>query len=206
MRKSPQQRFAEIKAAAGDIALAEGLHHVTIRGIASRAGITPGLVTHYVPSMDELRADTFAALVHAELLELEAEVAQADRPIDALRTLIRTLFDPDRDPITGVWLDAWSLGRHVPAIADAVRQEMDSWQNFVVELIDRGRDSGEFTADDSDAAAWHLIGTADGLNAHSLVRYRDPASRSGLLARSMEHDLGLPAGALQARADTGEER
>ena len=58
-RKSPAERRDEIAAAARDIALADGLVAVTLRAVAARVGVAPGLVAHHVDGMDALVADTF---------------------------------------------------------------------------------------------------------------------------------------------------
>ncbi|WP_308797344.1 TetR family transcriptional regulator C-terminal domain-containing protein [Agromyces silvae] len=69
-RKAPEERRAEITEAARALALADGLTAVTLRGVAARAGVTPALVAHYRPSMDELVAETFRTIVAAELREI----------------------------------------------------------------------------------------------------------------------------------------
>jgi AcrR family transcriptional regulator len=69
-RKAPEERRAEIDAASRGLALSEGLSAVTLRGVAARAGVTPALVAHYRPNMDELVAETFRAIVAAELREV----------------------------------------------------------------------------------------------------------------------------------------
>src|SRR5699024_12435277 len=126
-------------------------------------------------------------------------------PVEAMRARIAELFAGDADPVTGVWLDGWSIGRHDTVMAHAVRSQMDAWQDFVVDLLARGRGDGsfDFAPDDVDSIAWHIVGTIDGLNAHSLVGFRRATDRSRLLARSVELELGLPPGTLRPDAPTG---
>ncbi|MDR5698593.1 TetR/AcrR family transcriptional regulator [Agromyces aerolatus] len=79
-RKAPAERRAEIAEAARALALDDGLAAVTLRGVAARAGVTPALVAHYRPNMDELVAETFRTIVSAELreiAELHAGIAHA---------------------------------------------------------------------------------------------------------------------------------
>lgn len=191
VRKTPQQRRGDIRDAACAIALTEGLNHVTTRAIAPLVEATPGLVSHYVPRINTLRAETFARVAAEELETIKAETASAADSIEAMRILIGTLFIADRDPTTGIWLDAWSLGRRLEVMAEAVREQMHQWQQFVLELIETGRATGQFGVDDTDSAAWQIVSMVDGLNAHSLVQYRGPTERRLLLARSTEHTLGL---------------
>ena len=195
-RRPPEVRAAEIRDAAQAIALEGGLNAVTLRSIATRVGVTPALVAHYEPNMDALLASTFTSVVRSELAEVSERLADEPTPTDALRQLITTLLEPARQETTAIWLDAWSLGRRNDVISDAVRLEMDAWQDFVVAIVQAGIDSGEFATTEPDAVAWQLVGMIDGLNAQSLVRYRDSQSRSRLLSHAMEQGLGLATGRL----------
>jgi len=199
-RKSPAARAAEIAVAAREIALADGLPGITLRGVAARIGVTPALVSHYQPSMEVLVADTFSAIVAAEIGEVAEELAPCNGPVAALAALIDSLLGQERSSVTAVWLDAWSLGRRNPALAVEVGVQMDAWQAFVADLLRRGVGTGEFTADDTDAVAWLLLGIIDGLNAHGIVRYGHAGSLRGLVRTVAEHELGLAAGVLSHRA------
>ncbi|HEU4807997.1 MAG TPA: TetR family transcriptional regulator C-terminal domain-containing protein, partial [Homoserinimonas sp.] len=190
-RLAPAVRAAEILDAARAIALEGGLNAVTLRSVATRVGVTPALIAHYEPSMDALLATTFTSIVQSELAEVIERLAHEPTPTDALRRLINTLLEPERQETTAIWVDAWSLGRRNDVISDAVRVQMDAWQDFVVAIVQAGIDSGEFTTNEPDAVAWQLIGMIDGLNAQSLVRYRDAQSRSRLLTHAMEQGLGM---------------
>ncbi len=195
-RKPPEVRAAEIREAACAIALEGGLNAVTQRSVAARVGVAPALVAHYEPNMDALLAACFTRIVHSELTELTEVLANEPTPTDAMRHLINTLLEPTRQETTAIWLDAWSMGRRIEVISDAVRVEMDAWQDFVVGIVQAGIESGEFSTKEPDAVAWQLIGMIDGLNAQSLVRYRDAQSRSRLLSHAMEQGLGLETGRL----------
>jgi AcrR family transcriptional regulator len=195
-RRPPEARAAEIRDAARAIAVEGGLNAVTLRSIAARVGVTPALVAHYEPSMENLLASTFTSIVRTELAEVDGRLEHQPTATDALRQLINTLLEPARQETTAIWVDAWSLGRRNDVISGAVRLEMDAWQDFVVGVVQSGIDSGEFVTEEPDAVAWQLIGMIDGLNAQSLVRYRDAQSRSRLLAHAMEQGLGLATGKL----------
>lgn len=197
-RKSPEARAAEIKAAACAIALADGLNAVTLRAVAARVGVTSALVAHYEPSMEQLIASTYTAVVNEELETIAQSIAGATSPTVALRHVIEALLEPGTGETTAVWLDAWSLGRRVPVVSAAVREQMDAWHEFVLGIVRAGLESAEFRTDEPDDVAWQLVGMIDGLNAQALVHYRDAPSRSRLICRAMEHALGLPSGVLVA--------
>lgn len=196
-RRSPAQRRDEIARAAVVLALDEGLSAVTLRAVAARTGVTPALVAHYVPGMDELVAATFTAVVDAELDEIAA-LAASGTAVARLAALLRTLLDGTRDDVTLVWVEAWALGRRSEPLAAAVRDAMDRWQATLAPLVEAGITEGAFRVDDATDAAWQLLGMIDGVNAQSLVRWGGAPDRSALMERAAEGLLGLAPGALAA--------
>jgi AcrR family transcriptional regulator len=195
-RKAPAERQAEIRAAAIALALEHGLDGVTQRRIAARVGVTAPLVSHYHSNMDALVAETFAAIVTAEIAELRGILGEAPTPTAAIRGYLDFLLTDDRDDVTVVWLDGWSRGRRNSALAEAVRAQMDAWQQFTKQLVDAGIAAGEFAVGDSQRAAWRMLGIIDGLNAHSLVRAEDHTSTRREVAALTESELGLAPGTL----------
>jgi AcrR family transcriptional regulator len=195
-RKSPAERSAEIADAARNVALEHGLAAVTLRSVAARVGVAPALVAHYQPNMDALVASTFAAIVAAEIDEVEALLAARPGPRERLAALLDTLLDGTRDDVTVVWVEAWALGRRNDALAASVREQMDAWQGVVERVVEEGVAEGEFTTDDASAAAWQLLGMIDGLNAQALVRWGDAGARGSMIHGAVEGMLGLPRGAL----------
>jgi AcrR family transcriptional regulator len=198
-RKSPQQRSAEIHDAAIALAREEGLAALTLRAIAHRAGVAPGLVAHYAGGMDELVARTFGRLVLGELDDVRAEVEGASTPAAQLAMLFATVLGRDHDDITLVWVDAWSLGRINPALAAAIDEHMAGWQSFIAGIVRGGRGGGEFQTDDPDAVAWQLLAMIDGLSAHALTRGTDAAEFVHRLAQASETLVGAEPGAVTGR-------
>ncbi|MRG59423.1 TetR family transcriptional regulator [Agromyces sp. CFH 90414] len=199
-RKAPAERAAEITAAAHALALEDGLAAVTLRAVATRAGVTPALVAHYRPAMDALVADTFAAIVSAEVDEVAALVASRPTPTARLGTLVATLLDGERDDVTLVWVEAWALGRRNETLAARVREQMDAWQAVIREIVDDGVAEGAFDTDDAASVAWQVLGMIDGLNAQALVRWGDAGDRGSLIMSALEGMLALPRGALATPA------
>lgn len=195
-RRPPAERRAELSAAARDLALADGLAAVTLRGVAARAGVASALVSHYHPAMDELVASAFTAVVGAELAEVRTLLAGSDGPVARLAALLGTLLDGSRDDVTLVWVEAWALGRRNEALAVAVREQMDAWQELILAILDEGVAAGAFTVADPAQTAWQLLGMIDGLNAQALVRWGAGGDRAPALARAVEGMLGIAPGAL----------
>lgn len=198
VRRSPAERRAEIAAAATALALDSGLDAITLRAVAGRIGVAPGLVAHYAPSMDDLVADTFGELVAGELREVVELMARVEHPARRIGILLDTLLDGSRDDITLVWVQAWGMGARSEALAARVRAEMDDWKSAIAVEIERGMDAGAFASGDAAAVAWHLLAMIDGLNAHSLVRWNDLPDRRALTARAVAGLLGVDSAALEA--------
>lgn len=196
-RLAPEDRRAEIAAAARAIAIEDGLAALTQRAVAQRAGIAPALVAHYVDGMDALVAEAFAALVGEELREVRALAAAASGPVERLATVLATLLDGSRQDVTLVWVQAWALGRGNERLAARVREQMDDWRAAIQAVLEDGADAGAFSCDDPGGTAWHVLAMVDGLNAHALVRWGAPAVQGRLLRRAVEAMLGLPDGALE---------
>ncbi|MET1153087.1 TetR family transcriptional regulator C-terminal domain-containing protein [Arthrobacter sp.] len=195
-RKAPAERAAELAQAAGSIALEQGLSAITLRNVAQRAGVAPGLVAHYHPSVEVLVAGTFSSIVAAETEEVAALIAGSGTPQQGLSLLLDTLLDERRLNVTAVWVEAWSLGRRNETLATSVREQMDAWQAVIRDLVAAGVASGEFTTPDAESVAWQILGMIDGLNAQALVRWNGVADRHTHLARAVEVMVGAPASSL----------
>lgn len=200
-RKSPEQRSNEIHAAASDLAREQGLSALTLRAVAARAGVAPGLVSHYATSMEELVARTFGALVGTELAEVRAEIAEATDAAARLARMIAAVLRSDHDDITLVWVDAWSLGRSLPALSVAIEEQMDDWQACITQIVLDGRDAGDFRFDDAAAVSWQILAMIDGISAHALTRGTDAALFAARLAQACETLLGASPGTISDRLD-----
>ena len=198
-RKSPAQRSGEILAAATELAREQGLSSLTLRAVAERAGVASGLIAHYQPSMDDLIARVYSDLVAAEIRDVEQVMGTRAGAAGRMAMLIETLLDGTREDLTVVWVEAWALGRRNPALAEAVRAQMDAWHRMVAAVIDGGLATGAFTTPNSSDAAWQLLGMIDGLNAQSLARGIEGEGYIPKMARAAEILLGAPEGSIEAQ-------
>ncbi|KQV26261.1 MULTISPECIES: TetR family transcriptional regulator C-terminal domain-containing protein [unclassified Microcella] len=194
-RTSPTERAAQIAAAAEALALEEGLHALTLRAVAARAGVASSLVAHYAPSMEQLVADAFTSIVASELAEVRAHASVVRHPTARLQALLATLLDGSRDDVTGVWVDAWSIARRSSPLAAAVREQMTAWHAAIVEVLTQAAPAS-MPARELDRVAAHVLAMVDGLNAHGLVGYGPTGPGLALIARVVERELSLPEGAL----------
>ncbi len=80
--RSSQTR-ADIIRAAGELTLDQGYAAVTYRSVATRAGVTPGLVQYYFPVLDDLYIAILEAGTEGSVRRLE-RAAAGERPLRAV--------------------------------------------------------------------------------------------------------------------------
>ncbi|MBS1908073.1 MAG: TetR family transcriptional regulator C-terminal domain-containing protein [Actinobacteria bacterium] len=188
-RMPPEQREKAILDAAVALARQGGIAALTVRTVAAAAGVTPALVTHYRPSMDAFVAEVFGAIVGAEREEVVA-VGRTGTGLRARITrVVETLLDGARDDVTLVWVQAWAAGARNDELAARVRHEMDLWQQDLERIVAEGVTAEEISVERAEGAAWLLLATVDGMNAHSLVKWA-PEDRAALARRTVAAVLG----------------
>lgn len=148
--------------AAMRVALAEGFSAMTVRRIASEAGVASGQVHHHFTSTNELKSQAFIRLID-ELLNIELLPATA-----SCRDQLHAMLGSDEgglEPYVHLWREALLLANRDEEIKGAYLITMERWHAKVVQLIKQGRAAGEFT--DSDTAeniAWRLIALVCGMD------------------------------------------
>ena len=78
------ERRAAIAAAAADAIAAEGIDGVTMKGIAARAGVTTGAVTHYFNDKDEVILAALLFVDAAMRSRLDVALERSESLVDAL--------------------------------------------------------------------------------------------------------------------------
>lgn len=195
-RKRPAERRAEILEAAAAIALEEGLERITLRAVADRLNVAPGLISHYFPVADELVVEAFAAAATAERARL---FAASGTPVQRLAEFIVRVEDARSREMARLWLNARHLSRFRPALGEALaaQEELDRLQ--LSEIIDAGVVSGDFPTSDPSAACVRIFIAVDGVGSY----VNDPASfehaaYEHFVTDTAEWALGVAPGMLHA--------
>jgi AcrR family transcriptional regulator len=197
-RKTTEVRRAEIVAAAGEVAVTEGLDSVTLRRVADTIGVFPGLVNHYFPSVDGLVAEAFGAVMARDRDDTFAMIeVEANSYLDRMRRLLVYLVSRDRHRISLLWLAGWHSASSRPPLQIEILEQMHAWQARLSELIAAGVAAGEFRADDPAAAAGRILVAIDGITVvaglQSELEYH---SIGELVVATGERELGLRRGRL----------
>ena len=165
-RKPAAERRAEILASAARIALDEGLERITLRAVAERLGVRPGLIGHYFPAVGDLVVAAFSLAVTGERARLFAPAA---RPLDGIAGLIRRIEGHEAAGLARLWLNARHLARFAPELAAAIEEQEALDRAQLEELIVRGIATGDFPIQESEAggACVRIFMAADGFGAYA---------------------------------------
>lgn len=197
-RKRPEERREEILSAAAAIALDEGLERITLRAVADRLGVRPGLITHYFPAAEDLVVEAF---VRAAVAEREQFFPASGQPLERLAHFIGHIESGASLPLARLWLNARHLSRFSPALNRALEEQDALDRGRLLALIDDGVAAGDFTTTDAEAACIRILIAVDGsgsyVNSDSAGFERHDVHQR-FVAEVTEWTLGLPEGALRA--------
>ncbi|MCK8677770.1 TetR/AcrR family transcriptional regulator [Streptomyces lichenis] len=199
IRKSPEDRRAEIVAASAAVALAEGLECVTLRRIAEELGVRPGLISHYFPSAENLVAEAFGSAAGGELDTLLPADRSGASPPEHLAAFLARTSGPAYDAVSLLWINARHLGRYRPVLGERVAAQEAAWRGRLADLVRTGTGSGDFRAGDPVIAATQILVVLDGLSANAGMPEL-PAVVARMAVTTAEQALGLPHGALDPPA------
>ncbi|MEE9652136.1 TetR family transcriptional regulator [Enterobacter soli] len=159
---SKDERREEILQAAMRVALAEGLAAMTVRRIATEAGVATGQVHHHFASGGELKSLAFVRLIRA-LLDADV-LAENVSWRERLHGMLGS-DDGGFEPYIRLWREAQILASRDPEIKSAYILTMEMWHQETVAIIRGGAEAKEFTLTDrAENIAWRLIGLVCGLD------------------------------------------
>lgn len=164
LTKGKQREERVLRAAAQAIAEL-GYRNVRVTDIAERADMTPGHVTYYFPSKNELLLLAIRRSEEQLADEARAGLAEIEDPWLRLRQLIAlSAADGVQDEGWALWLQVWANGMVDDAVSVEHRQLDLRWFEILVEVIEYGRDRGAFHVDDVADAAEMISALIDGLS------------------------------------------
>ncbi|MDR6988337.1 AcrR family transcriptional regulator [Paenarthrobacter nitroguajacolicus] len=199
VRKLPDERRAEILSEAASIALNEGLERITLRAIADRLGVRPGLISHYYPAAEDL---VVAAFVRAVSEEREELFPDAGTPLLRMAHLVSRIEGNGAYELTRLWLNARHLCRFTPALTDALLAQEHLDRTRLTALIEDGVASGDFAVDDPFAACIRIWVAIDGVGSYvNNAGSFDYEAFTRFVTDVAEWSLGVPAGTLRAEVD-----
>ncbi|WP_127795017.1 TetR/AcrR family transcriptional regulator [Agromyces sp. LHK192] len=193
-RKRPEERREEIVEAAATIALGEGLERVTLRAVADRLGVRPGLITHYYPAAEDLVTEAFG---RAASVERERFFPHDGTPVERLARFLHHVESGASAPLAQLWLNARHLARFSPALAGVLEEQDALDRERLTAIIAAGGAAGDFDVADAEVASIRILLAIDGSGSYvnSGDEIDHPVRRS-FAADVAEWSLGLPVGSL----------
>ena len=194
-RKRPEERRAEILEVAARLALDQGLERITLRAVAERLGVRPGLISHYFPAAEDLVA---AAVVLAISGERDLLFTVAGTPLERIASLVQRLECGEADELARLWLNARHLSRFIPALAATVEEQEALDRNRMIALIEDGIASGDFSLEDTYSACVRIFMAIDGFGSYvnDPVEFEHPAF-TRYVSDAVSRELGVPSDRLR---------
>lgn len=156
--RRPEERPTELLEAALYIFAERGYANTRLEDIAATVGVTKGTIYHYFATKEDLLVQAIEQYHDRFFQPLDAVLAEKRTPVSAsIRLFLRKSFGNIDDParLSVLTLLVQGLSADVPrAYARWLETgPVRAWR-ILAELIDRGKESGEFRADvDSEVAA-----------------------------------------------------
>ena len=184
------ERREEIAEAAWRVVERHGPDGANLRKIASEAGYTTGVITHYFRDKRQLMAFAFGLLVDRST----SRMAEAARETNVAAALAQVLpLDEERRRETTVWLSLLGASLTDPDLANELRQRYRRAREAMLPMF-RSVLSEKAREEDPDDVADEILAVVDGITVDALTdpdRY--PPSRQLTLLRRALARLKLPA-------------
>jgi AcrR family transcriptional regulator len=133
----PVRRQALIEATLASLA-ARGLGAVSVRDVASRAGVSPGLIRHHFGSFGALLSESYRHVVDRVDAHLDEAVSAAGTdPKARMQAFLEASFSTsivDRD-LLSAWLGFWGLVRSDPAAAAVHAETFAAYRSRLEALL-----------------------------------------------------------------------
>lgn len=138
-REGEEKRRDDLIAAAMTLVAEGGPEAATVRAIAARAGVTPGLIRHYFQSKEELTHAAYRQVMEAMTAEAirASETVPVDDPVGRLAAFVAANFRPPvmTPLLVGVWAGYMHLGRNDPVMHEIHESTYLGYRDCLQDLI-----------------------------------------------------------------------
>ncbi|GAA2792768.1 TetR/AcrR family transcriptional regulator [Saccharopolyspora taberi] len=185
-----QARRKLIAEALWRVARQRGMDAVSMRHVATEAGVSVGMVQHYFRTKDQMLSfaletigERVAERIGARLAELPGDCA----PVRRVRAMLLELLplDAARHLEAHVGFAFFTRAAVEPGLATRLREQYPEFVGFVAAEVGRAR--GDL---DADREARALMALVDGLAAHVLVGYESPEGAAEVLEGRLAEVFG----------------
>ena len=199
-RRKVEVRREEILRATVDEVSESGFASTRVADVASRLGISTGLVFYHFESKEALLSQAFAYAAERDLERLDAAAGAKGSAIRRLARIL-ALYGPEGTAAGwSLWIDAWASSLRSPEMAE-VSQRLDvRWKDTVAAVIADGVERGELVCADPSTAAWRITAMLDGLAVQATVHASVVSRRqvTTWVRRTAAAELGIDPSDLRA--------
>jgi TetR/AcrR family transcriptional regulator, transcriptional repressor of bet genes len=164
-RDRPEVRRRKLIEATAQCLAELGYAGTSVRAVAARANVSPGLVAHHFEGIDDLIVATYDHVGRQVAQTLTEAIDAAPSESEAkLRAFIEASFKPpvlDRD-LLAIWLSFWSLVRRDPGVRKVHKKVYTDYRRRLEELIAKIAEARRFKID-AHLAALGFTAMLDGL-------------------------------------------
>jgi AcrR family transcriptional regulator len=186
------------------VATSQGLDAVSLRHVATEAGVSMGQVQHYFRTKDEMLGfalDAISERVAERIGRRVTALAGAAKPDALVRAILVEMLPLDEDRRLEAYVGFAFLTRAVvqPTIAEGLRRQHRQLREFVAEQIRAARPAGAADVDPNPEAV-ALLALVDGISALLLA---DAGAQAAALAAFDGHLRRLfPAARAQSASES----
>jgi AcrR family transcriptional regulator len=161
VKKPVAARRAEILEATCQVVAERGFGATRVLDVASRLGVSTGLIHYHFDSKDHLLAEAFASAARRDI-DRFPEALDAPTATEALARAL-ALYSPVEGDSWSIWVDAWAEAQRNDTLRTISRELDAAWVAMIRRIIERGVDATEFVCPDAHGAAWRIAALLDGL-------------------------------------------
>jgi AcrR family transcriptional regulator len=181
------------------VAADRGLEEVSLRHVATEAGVSSGMVQHYFRTKDEMMTFALEVIyenVQARIADYDAALGGSPSPRGLVRALLIQLLPLDeprmREGRVALAFSAYAAVR--PAIANALREDTAQMREYLAEQIRLAQVAGTASTDvDPTKAATGLLALVEGLALHVIGGYYQPDMALSVFEAHLDQLFGPPA-------------
>jgi AcrR family transcriptional regulator len=174
-----------------------GPDRVTVRDIASRAGISPSHVLYYFGRRDRILAETLHWSEEELAQRRRTELGRLRSPVKALRRFVALYLPADAvDLRWNLWTQMVARSPTDSETLEMAKTVVQGWVNDLAELVRVGGKDGAFTVADPDAFALRARLLMDGVANEILLGIpgRTPSWGVALVTSALEMELKVHRG------------
>lgn len=149
-----------------------GIHGATVRAVAAKAGVSPGVLNYYFESRDQLIEETLHDACNRVLATISELSILPESPLSKLQILVNSALpvtDEERE-FNIFWVDYWAEAMHSERLRRAHAEHYAHWWATLEDTVREGQKAAVFKRDlDARTVTRTISALIDGLTIHTML-------------------------------------